>query len=157
VHCYATNIHIVDDKISMSASLPNAVTSLCLIRTIGTTDEFHIQRNISQRIRQSSIEMGSIPDYDTRNSNNHNYHNTNGEHDYELIASFSDVSNSLLEAMSNPRSNENVANSNNPHDNNNNCNLSFYFVIRNMIDAGRVRHLGRIGSNKQSMVATATT
>ena len=144
VHCYATNIHIGDDKISMSASLPNAVTTLCLISTIGTTDEFHILRSISQRISQS-IEMESISDYDTRNSNTHNYHDTNDDHDYELIASFSDVSNSLLEAMRNPRSNETVGNSNDPHDNNSNGNISFRFVIRNMIDAG-----GSIGSGSSS-------
>ena len=83
-----------------------------------------------------------MSDYDTRNSNNHNYHDTNDVHDYELIASFSDVSNSLLEAMSNPRSNETVGNSNDPYDNNNNCYLSFCFVIRKMIDAGGSIGLG---------------
>ncbi len=144
VHCYATNIHIGDDKKSMSASLPNVVTTLCLISTIGTTDEFHILRNISQRICQS-IEMESISDYDTRDSNNHNYHDINDEHDYELIASFSDVSNSLLEAMSNNRINENVGNSNDPHDNKNNCTVSFRSAIRNMIDGG-----GSIGTESSS-------
>lgn len=156
VHCYATNIeiHRVDDvsnnKTKMSATtttMPSvAVATLCLISTIGTTDEFQILRTISQRICQSIREGDVSLDENILDDNSYCDDNSNDDQDYELIASFSDVPSTLIESMNNTKisssnynahtnydlhNNNRVIATNNLHPNNA---ISLLSAIQTMID-----------------------
>ena len=166
VYCYATNIHIgtcqhetgadhstgATNAIPTSSSLTTTsipqMATLCLISTIGTTDEFQILRTISQQICQS-IHQEHITDYscgDDDPVNDNSPDHPEEDHDYELIASFTDVSSTLIESMNNNNISS-IRNNNINHDNyssiptqnnsryNSNHTVSFMSAIGNMIDA----------------------
>jgi hypothetical protein len=107
---------------------PAVAVTLCLISTIGTTEEFQLLRSISQRIGQSMDHDETITAYEDCHDEDDDANNqirTQTNHpddaeDYELIASFSDISSTFIESMNHNNNNH----SNNTDRLDNNCQSS---------------------------------